>query len=391
MSSKAQGFPNVDLRPPPGKAPLYERLADAIRDRVANGALKPGDRLPSIRDLARRLKIHANTVARTYADLERGGVLVTRRGAGTFVAAPNSDPLLSALREERLRAIVSRAVLEARSLGYSLGQIENALAHHLSTNARGRDVGRAGVQASPVVIVGSDDLALDLLAHRVSRESAGNRPVLSVHAGSVGGLAALARGEAHLAGVHLWDAAGGAYNLPFVARMFPKRAMTLVNLVSRQQGLMVHRRSRKLIRGLSDLIRPGVVFVNRQPGSGTRLLLDSELKRLGIDPSQIEGYEHEVSDHMAVAESVANQTADVGMGTLPPARAMGLDFILVRYERYDLVVPEESYSSDFLQPLWSVLRSREFRDAVDHLGGYDTSQTGEVVARWRPRREAAAP
>ena len=131
-------------------------------------------------------------------------------------------------------------------------------------------------------------------------------------------------------------------------------------------------------------------YLSRQPGSGTRLLLDSELKRRRIDPKQIEGYTHEVNDHMAVAESVANLVADVGMGLLAPARAMRLDFIPVRYERYDLVVPEESYGSDFLQPFWSVLRSREFRDAVDHLGGFDTSQIGEVVARWRPRGKPSA-
>jgi len=375
---------HADLKPTPGKAPLYERLADAIRDRVAGGALKPGDRLPAIRQLAHQLDVHANTVARTYAELERSGVLVTRRGAGTFVAAPHDDPILSALREERLRAIVSRAVLEAQSLGYSLLQIESALSHHLSSNTRVRHTASFATTAAPVVIVGSDDLALDLLAHRVAREKASDRPFLSVHVGSIGGLLALSRGEAHLAGVHLWDAEKAQYNLPFVARLFPDRPMLLVNLVGRQQGLMIHRRHRKKITSLADLTRSGVVFVNRQPGSGTRLLLDSELRARGIDPKAIEGYDHEVNDHMAVAEAVANLTADVGMGTLPPARAIGLDFILVRYERYDLVVPEESYKSEFLQPLWKVVRSLEYRACIDDLGGYDTSQTGEIVARWRP-------
>lgn len=383
-----------NLRPPEGKAPLYTRLADVIRDRVASGTLRPGDRLPPIRQLAQELSIHTNTVARSYAELEREGVLTTRRGGGTFVASPSDDPVLVALREERLRAIVSKAALEALSLGYTSTQVQDAMQRQLSAHSRRHDVLRvAGSKhsekpADALVIVGSDDLALGLLVNRLGRDRSNTRPVLSVHAGSLGGLLALARGEAHLAGMHLWDAVRGQYNLPFVERMLPQRSMVLVNLAHRQQGLIVHRRNPKKIRDLQDLARKGIVLVNRQSGSGTRLLLDYELKRRNIDPSTIAGYDHEVNDHVAVAECVANMSADVGMGTLPAARALGLEFIPVRHERYDLVMSEEHYESDLLKPLLRVLRSDAFREAVDHLGGYNTSQTGDLLARLDPSSTA---
>jgi molybdate-binding protein/DNA-binding transcriptional regulator YhcF (GntR family) len=352
--------------------------------------LEAGDRLPPIRQLARELNIHTNTVARSYAELEREGVLSTRRGGGTFVAAPSDDPVLAALREERLRAIVSKAALEALSLGYTSAQVQDALRRQLSAHSQRYDTlrvagaGHTQRATEALVIVGSDDLALGLLVNRLGRDRSNLRPVLSVHAGSLGGLLALSRGEAHLAGMHLWDAQRGQYNLPYVERMFPDRRMVLVNLAHRQQGLMVHRRNPKKIRGLPDLARKGVVLVNRQPGSGTRLLLDYELSRRKIDPATIAGYDHEVTDHVAVAECVANMTADVGMGTLPAARALGLEFLPVRHERYDLVMPEEHYESELLKPLLRVLRSDAFREAVDHLGGYDTSQTGDLVARLGP-------
>lgn len=379
-----------DLRPASGKGPLYARLADVIRDRVASGALGPGDRLPPIRQLARELNIHTNTVARSYAELEREGVLATRRGGGTFVASPSDDPVLAALREERLRAIVSKVALEALSLGYTSAQVQEAMRRQLSAHRRRHDALQvAGVKppkesAEALVIVGSDDLALGLLVNRLGRDRANERPVLSVHAGSLGGLLALSRGEAHLAGMHLWDALRGQYNVPFVERMLPDRPMVLVNLAHRQQGLMVHRRNPKKIRGLEDLAREGIVIVNRQQGSGTRLLLDYELKRRKIEPARLAGYDHEVNDHVAVAECVANMSADVGMGTLPAARALGLEFIPVRSERYDLVIPEANYESELLKPLLRVLRSDAFREAVEHLGGYDTAQTGDVVVRLDP-------
>lgn len=382
--------PNVDLRPPPGKTPLYVRLAETIRERVATGVLQPGDRLPAIRQLAKKLHVHSNTVARTYAELEREGVLSTRRGGGTFVAAPSNDPVLAALREERLRSILSKAVLEAMSLGYGPAQIEHAMTHHVRGNSRASGAANQSQMADPLIIVGSDDLALDLLIHRLRRHAASVRPVLSAHAGSFGGLLAVCRGEAHLAGIHLWDAERAVYNTPFVERMSPGRPMVIVNLTQRQQGLMVRPGNPKKIRGLRDLAKKGVVFVNRQAGSGTRLLLESELKRLGVEPADVQGYDHEVNDHTSVAERVANDAADVGVGTLAAARTLRLEFLPIRYERYDLVIPEEIYDSELMRPLLETLASHTYKGAVENLGGYDTSLTGTVIARWRPKGERRA-
>lgn len=378
---KQDDYQEIDLRLNPGKAPLYQRLAESIRDRVATGLLSPGNRLPPIRRLARQLKIHTNTVARAYAELEREGVLTTRRGGGTTVSINSEDPLLSALRTERLRSIISKAALEALSLGYEPAQIEKAMSHHLATYLKSPAEPTA---PEPLVIYGSDDPALGLLVNRLSRMSDQPTPILSVHAGSMGGLLAVARGEAHMAGVHLWDAEQRTYNTPFVKRMFPDRSMVLVNLAHRELGLMIHQRSAESIDGLKSLIEQDLVLVNRQSGSGTRLILDYELKQRNITPSQVKGYDHEVNDHFSVAECVANRDADIGIGTLTAARALGLKFIPIRHERYDLVIPYEWYRSELLTSFLTILHSDQYRDAINHLGGYDTSQTGDVVARLFP-------
>ena len=136
--------------------------------------------------------------------------------------------------------------------------------------------------------------------------------------------------------------------------------------------------------GLKSLIEQDLVLVNRQSGSGTRLILDYELKQRNITPSQVKGYDHEVNDHFSVAECVANRDADIGIGTLTAARALGLKFIPIRHERYDLVIPYEWYRSKLLTSFLTILHSDQYRDAINHLGGYDTSQTGDVVARLFP-------
>jgi putative molybdopterin biosynthesis protein len=229
-----------------------------------------------------------------------------------------------------------------------------------------------------IVVTGSHDLTLDLLASELRRYDP-HLTLASSNVGSLGGLLAVHRGEAHLAGSHLLDEATGEYNLSFIRRYVQGRAVVVVNLVHRIQGFIVPPGNPKSVVTLADLTRHGITFVNRQRGSGTRVLLDYMLKQQAISPEQISGYEREEFTHLAVAAAVAGGRVDVGLGVLSAARALGMDFIPLRSEQYDLVMPRESYESDLLQPLLTLIRSAAFQHQVEALGGYDVSTMGEVV------------
>lgn len=234
--------------------------------------------------------------------------------------------------------------------------------------------------ARTITAIGSHDLTLDLLSSELAKRS-GGVTLSSSNVGSLGGLIALQRGEAHLAGSHLLDEETGEYNVSYVRRLLAGRRVMLVNLVHREQGLIVPPGNPRDITSLEDLARPDVRFVNRQKGAGTRVLLDYKLRILGIDPAAIQGYEREEFTHLMVAASVAGGTADVGLGILAAARALKMDFIPLLKERYDLVIPAEHYESELMQPLLALILGAEFRQQVEALGGYDASQMGEVVAR----------
>ena len=191
---------------------------------------------------------------------------------------------------------------------------------------------------------------------------------------------ALARGEAHLAGSHLLDEETGEYNLSYIRRFLKGRGVVVVNLVQRIQGLILPRGNPKQIGALSDLARDDVTFLNRQRGSGTRLLLDYKLRELGIEPDDILGYDREEYTHLAVAAAVAGGRADVGLGILSAANVLGLDFVPLLSEQYDLVIPREHYDSENVQFVLETIRGDAFKAEVDALGGYDTISMGQVVA-----------
>lgn len=230
-----------------------------------------------------------------------------------------------------------------------------------------------------IVAIGSHDLTLDLLASEL-RRSHPRLTLTSSNVGSLGGLLALRRGETHLAGSHLLDEATGEYNLAAIRRYVPGRELVVLNLVHRIQGFIVPPGNPKSITTLADLRRDGMTFVNRQMGSGTRVLLDYLLAQQGIAPARIAGYDREEFTHLAVAAAVAGGRADVGLGVLSAARALGMDFIALQNEPYDLVIPREFYDGELLQPLLALIRSQAFRQQVAALGGYDVSTMGEVVA-----------
>jgi len=230
-----------------------------------------------------------------------------------------------------------------------------------------------------IVAIGSHDLSLDLLSSLLRKAHPGRR-LSSAHVGSLGGLVALKRVEAHLAGSHLLDEETGDYNVSYIKKTLGGQPIVLMNLVYRDQGLMVAKGNPKHIVGLKDLVRKDATFINRQRGSGTRVLLDYELKRAGLDASKINGYEREEFTHTSVAAMIASGAVDVGLGVLAAARALGIDFVPLMKERYDLVIPQPYYESALLEPLLAIIRGKEFQETVFGLGGYDISETGKVLA-----------
>ncbi len=229
-----------------------------------------------------------------------------------------------------------------------------------------------------IVIVGSHDNTLDVLADQL-KSAHGNLSLSSSHVGSMGGLMAIKRGGCHLAGSHLLDSEDGSYNVSYLRKYLPGRPLKLVTLVLRDNGLIVRRGNPKAIRGIEDLVRPDVTFINRQGGSGTRILLDYRLKELGLSPVDIRGYGVEEFTHMAVAVAVLAGSADAGLGIYAAARALGLDFVPVVTEQYDLVIPAEHFDTQNVQALMEVIRSAEFKRRVESLGGYSTRLTGNTL------------
>jgi putative molybdopterin biosynthesis protein len=230
-----------------------------------------------------------------------------------------------------------------------------------------------------IVAIGSHDLVLDLAASQLRADD----PLITLassNVGSLGGLVALRDGLCHIAGSHLLDPATGEYTLPYVDRLLGTGSdVAVVRLVHRNQGLIVASGNPLDLTGVDDLTRPGLHYVNRQRGAGTRALLDHELARRGIDPDQVSGYSREEYTHLAVAAAVAAGRADAGMGILAAARAFGLDFVPVAQEPYDLVLRVASLSDALLAPLWALLDRADFRADVEALGGYSCTETGRRI------------
>jgi DNA binding domain, excisionase family len=230
-----------------------------------------------------------------------------------------------------------------------------------------------------IVIMGSNDFTVEFLSHELSRKF----PEYSLsfsNVGSLAGLIALSRGNSHIAGCHLFDPDTGQYNVPYISRYLPGIRTTVINLAYRDIGLMVKPGNPLNIVSIKDLSRPAIKIINRQQGSGTRVLLDYELKKMGIEPNRVDGYEKEVNTHVEVAMAVVSGNADVGLGILSAAKMLNLTFIHLTNEQYDFVIPRENLSAQPIVSLVEVIRSPEFKQSINQMGGYDTKDTGKVMA-----------
>ncbi|HEX7594579.1 MAG TPA: substrate-binding domain-containing protein [Anaerolineae bacterium] len=365
-------------------AQLYRSLAKMTRDgwvkaRVERGAGGPDRKVYAVTTLGKRTL--AAWLAEPARDRDEAFVKLRLAADAGGSPAPLIDQQRRALEDEHsARSHAHRAARETREAGRLI--LAHAALRETETSLAALDLyeaispaARRRTHAPPadLTITGSDDpllARLALLAHTTANV-----------VGSIGGLLALAQHQADIAGVHLLDAATGEYNAPFVKHLLPEDDIVLVNLALRENGLIVARGNPKNLRGVRDLTRRGIRFINRQRGTGTRLLLHSKLRAARIDPHSLRDWERAASTHDAIAAAIATGAADVGPGLRAVAVEWGLDFIPLGEERYDLAMPRVEYESARLRPLLDALHSTEFRRDASTFQGYDLTRTGRVVAR----------
>ncbi len=229
-----------------------------------------------------------------------------------------------------------------------------------------------------LLVIGSHDPLLDELGDLIHRQDR-SMFLSSSHVGSMGGIMAVRRGEAHAAGIHLLDAETGEYNRSYIRRYFPHGGVLLVRCVGRQQGLMLQKGNPLGITGFADIARDGLRYVNRQKGSGTRVLMDSLCEKYGVDRAGIYGYEREEPTHNAVAVQIAGGSADAGMGIYSAAKLYGLDFLPVCTEEYDLLIPKSEWGGAKVKALVRALKSEAFRARIEAMGGYTLDGPGEII------------
>lgn len=361
---------------------LYTDIAESIRRRIAAGDLIPGDRLPAVREMAQSWNCTPGTVARAYSALASEGLIEGHRGSGTRVTPNALQPEPSVWQWASLINQAESFLLSSISKGYTTNQIQAALS---VATARWSDVQQQSepkhepIQpASGTVIqfIGSHDLLISILGQMVHGLDQ-NIELDVEYAGSLAGLIALAQGKADLAGIHLWDDKTDSYNLPFSRRLLPGRRVVHVRVANRSFGIILPPGNPLNLLSLSDLNKPGLTMVNRQPGSGTRVWFDSKIRTLDIDPESIPGYEREELTHLAVARAVAENEASFGIGIYSAAAAYDLAFVPLTKEPYDLVFVDSGWRKPALQALVNCIRSDHFIQTVATLGGYETQETGQ--------------
>lgn len=228
-------------------------------------------------------------------------------------------------------------------------------------------------------VICGQDIMLDILSRYLQHHPKGVQALRS-YTGSYNGLYALYHGNVQIATAHLWDGETDQYNIPYVKRMLPGIPAIIVHLANRMQGIYVAKGNPKGIKSLEDLKRPGITIINRERGSGTRILLDEHLKKLGINSNSLAGYNRECFSHLAVASTVARGGADLAIGNEKASQQVkGIDFIPLQTESYELVIKKEDIHKPHFQAVLQILRSEEFKLELEGIGGYDLKDLGNIT------------
>ncbi|WP_088227324.1 helix-turn-helix transcriptional regulator [Desulfosporosinus sp. FKB] len=278
--------------------------------------------------------------------------------------------------------LIKRGEIPAQRIGRQLRVDPAVLDHYLhgtmSNYKTSKTIPSENLTQPSLCFIGSHDPVVELLFEFLKHNAIPIETSLSFR-GSMDGLIALYNGEADITGIHLWDNDLRDYNISYVRHIIPNESVCIVNLVQRQQGFIVASGNPLNLETWDDLTQVGVRFVNRQKGSGTRLRIDSFLQAKKISPDRIQGYAHEETTHSALACLIANGQADVGVGVKAAAKRLGLDFIPLFQERYDLVCLGKTAKTSIWNQLLNTLGSPGFIQAVNQQTGYDTSMTGKIL------------
>ncbi len=284
--------------------------------------------------------------------------------------------------------LIKRGELAAYRIGRKV-RVEAKDLDRYKQNAKGAQCGQTPIadeqeqdlqNSSRGLIICGQDAILDSLTRQLEKQLPQER-FLRQYIGSIDGLLALYRGNADIVTAHLWDSDTDEYNLPYVRRLLPGHQTVVINLVYRNEGFYVTAGNPLEIREWKDLTKPGIRFINRERGSGARVLLDEQLRKLKLEAEHINGYDLEETSHLAVASCVSRGAADVGLGIEKVAfQVQGLDFIPLKKERYDLVIRKSDLTKPYFKCLLAILQSQAFRAEIGGMGGYDLSQMGEIIA-----------
>ncbi|HWQ45330.1 MAG TPA: substrate-binding domain-containing protein [Longilinea sp.] len=356
--------------------PIYQQIVKALRQKIMDGELKPGERLPTVREATQYWKCTPGTIQRAYAELAHLGFVVSRAGQGTTVAGGERPPAPTSLRTFFLINQAEEFLYESLAAGYKPEDVILAVSMAMD-RWRAMDKEQSVVTPDSIRFVGSHDMAISWLAGQFNQFAPGVSLTLRF-TGSLGGLVALASKTADISGVHLWDQITGEYNKPFIQRILPGQKVALLRLAERNMGIMTTENNPLDIHSLTDLQKSGVHFLNRQPGSGTRVWLDSQLQVNKIDPDKIKGYDQYRATHSFIAEAIATGKVNAGLGLECYARLYNLAFIPLTIEPYDLVIPEETFTLSGIQSLIRFIQSPETKLTIQNFGGYLTENTGSL-------------
>jgi molybdate-binding protein/DNA-binding transcriptional regulator YhcF (GntR family) len=352
------------------KKPLYQEIISSIQQGIAQGNLKPGDSLPSVREMADRWDCAPGTIQRVYNELNQSGLIVTRPRVGAQVAERISGAAQTPLQRAQLINQAESFILEELSSGHSPADIEQAVQIALD---RWRTQPPEGVEpANQLKFAGSHDPALSLVLSHLEH------PFDISYTGSMAGLMALANRKADLAGCHLLDIQTLEYNTSYIRHLMPGRRVARLRLADRYLGIIIPLGNPMDITDIPDLVEKELRFINRQDGAGTRVWLDFHLREQELKAERIRGYENVAHTHTEVAQVIASNQADAGLGIYAAAHAYNLDFIRLSTESYDIVIPQESWDHPMIQSLITALQSANTKALIEEIGGYDTTGTGTV-------------
>lgn len=328
------------------------------------------EKLLTAKEAAEILKVRKNTV---YDMIKRGDLRASKLGKQLRIRQEDLEFYIQygsqakGISDKKIQQINNIEKVEFER------NTQNSIEKNAMTNP---NFGQAGM-CDQIIICGQD-MILDLLANRLNRCIEEN--VFRSYKGSYNGLYAMYQGEVNVATAHLWHGKTNSYNIPYISSMLPGTDVVVLHLLKRKQGFYVKKGNPKGIRSFEDLRRPDIAIVNREPGSGVRVLIDEKLRQAGISTREVNGYDRIVNSHLEAAAAVNRGDADVAVGSEKHSLSVpGIDFLFIQDESYDMVIRKEDFNRKPYQKMIEIIRSEDYQKEVAGLGGYDVKDMGKII------------